>query len=301
MQDAGRSNARRAKRERERWVDVGDGWVMELRRFAHEKDLRCAGSATFGVGCGGWTPRADSALEAGAFWGALGFPWAWVFSAPFLDIRGASRYPARVVALNRTILAAVLAAGCDSSPRTTGVTPNPSSVASLQGAPKSPVARAIDGLTLVTGEAVRDRIRKSSARCTLVNVWASWCGSCKRELPMFVSLAKDLASEGVDVMLISVDDMQDQDKAVAFLKQQGASLPGLLAEGNLEPFKHALNPRWKGMIPATFLYDGDAKLRYFWGGPVFENEVLPIVQGFLTGAHIDGEARLGIAPGRVDR
>ena len=40
--------------------------------------------------------------------------------------------------------------------------------------------------------------------------------------------------------------------------------------------QHALNPAWKGAIPSTFLFDAEGTLRYFWPGPVLEQEIEPI-------------------------
>jgi hypothetical protein len=54
------------------------------------------------------------------------------------------------------------------------------------------------------------------------------------------------------------------------------------------------------MLPATFLYDDRAKLRYFWGGPVREDEILTIVEGLLAGRPIDGESDFTLAPGKVE-
>ena len=54
------------------------------------------------------------------------------------------------------------------------------------------------------------------------------------------------------------------------------------------------------MLPATFLYDARGKLRYYWGGPAYEHEILPIIEGLLRGDAIDGEASFGLAPGRVE-
>ena len=41
------------------------------------------------------------------------------------------------------------------------------------------------------------------------------------------------------------------------------------------------------------------KVRYFWGGEAYENELVPIVEGLLAGQPIDGEARFGLAPGQT--
>jgi thiol-disulfide isomerase/thioredoxin len=144
-------------------------------------------------------------------------------------------------------------------------------------------------------------VRELGGRGTLVNAWASWCGPCKREMPMLLAVAENLRPRGVHVMLVSVDEPETRPQAVEFLSNHDAPLPSFVALRPLGAFKRALNPHWPGMLPATFLYDGQAKLRYFWGGPVYENELMPVVEQLLAGTLVEGEARFGLAPGKVER
>ena len=87
------------------------------------------------------------------------------------------------------------------------------------------------------------------------------------------------------------------DPALAFSKEQGLPQPGLLAKPPLGDFKEAMTPRWQGSLPASFLFDPTGKLRYWWGAQVFEHEITPILEGFLAGKHIDGEARFQVRAG----
>jgi hypothetical protein len=118
---------------------------------------------------------------------------------------------------------------------------------------------------------------------------------------MLQAMAENLRHQGVAFVLVSVDEPEERPQAEAFLRDHHVTLESYIATRPLEPFKLALNPRWPGMLPATFLYDGAGKLRYYWGGPAYEQEILPIIEGFLAGKTIDGEATFGLAPGRVER
>jgi thiol-disulfide isomerase/thioredoxin len=135
-----------------------------------------------------------------------------------------------------------------------------------------------------------ERIRKSGRKGTLVNVWASWCGSCKRELPMLAQVASSLQTQGLSLMLVSADEPKARPQAAAFLAglSPRPSADAFVVDGPLASFKRALNPRWKGAIPSTFLYDADAQLRYFWPGPVLEHELTTIVNAFLAGRELQG-------------
>ncbi len=182
-----------------------------------------------------------------------------------------------------------------------------SAAAALSSAPAAavpvsapaPLAPAPSGLRTIGGEQLIARIKRSGKKATVVNAWASWCGPCRREIPMLQAIAENYRHEGVEFLLVSVDEPEERPQAEAFLRDNDVILEGYLAARPLEPFKRALNPRWPGMLPATFLFDASGVLRYFWGGPAYENEIVPIIEGLLAGKAIDGEATFGLAPGQV--
>jgi thiol-disulfide isomerase/thioredoxin len=160
----------------------------------------------------------------------------------------------------------------------------------------APSAAAGDESRTVSAERVLAEVRRLGGKGTLVNAWASWCGPCQHELPMLARLAAELAPRGVHVLLVSLDEPGDHDKATAFLQQRGIELPSYFAERPLGPFKRGMNPRWPGMLPASFLFDASGRLRYFWGGEAFEEELTPVLDALVAGKPIEGEANAQVAP-----
>ncbi|HEX2873376.1 MAG TPA: TlpA disulfide reductase family protein [Polyangiaceae bacterium] len=156
------------------------------------------------------------------------------------------------------------------------------------------------GLAHATGAQLLASIKASGKRGTLVNAWASWCGPCRREIPMLQALAANLKPQGVEIVLVSVDEPKDEAKAQSFLKDNGITLRSYLVEGSVADFKLAINPNWPGMLPASFLFDRSARLIHFWGGEAFENEIVPVVENFLAGKAVEAETRFGLAPGKVN-
>jgi thiol-disulfide isomerase/thioredoxin len=157
-----------------------------------------------------------------------------------------------------------------------------------------------DGFIALGAEGLLDRIKHTHGRGVVVNVWASWCGSCKGDLPILVGLRKVFGAD-IDLFLVSVDEESGLPKAAEMLRGFGAPGPNFVVDEPLGVFKAAMNPKWPGMLPATFLFDPSGKLRYFWGGPVNEDEITPLLRRYLAGEHIDGEANFALAPGAVAR
>ncbi|MEJ6655501.1 MAG: TlpA disulfide reductase family protein, partial [Pseudomonas sp.] len=70
-------------------------------------------------------------------------------------------------------------------------------------------------------------------RPTVVNLWATWCPPCRREMPVFEQA--QAAFPEVDIVMINQGESAQQ--AQAFLKSQGLSLSDVL----LDPFSRAMH------------------------------------------------------------
>lgn len=197
-------------------------------------------------------------------------------------------------------------ARCDRKPRSEASHAEPAAAAATAIATENTVATASASegpaaeLQTITADALAVEIRSRARKGTLVSAWASWCGPCRRELPMLQALSVNLKPQGVDVVLVSVDEAKDEAKALAFLKDNGITLRSYRASGDLGDFKRGLYPGWPGMLPASFLFDAAARFVHFWGGEAFEQEITPVIDDFLAGRTIEPETRFGLAPGKVE-
>jgi len=203
-------------------------------------------------------------------------------------------------------MALVTALACE---RDRGPRPSPKAAASAAAAasappeePAEPLAprQPSSSLTRVTGGQLLATIAASGRRATLVNAWASWCGPCRRELPMLQALSVNLKPQGIGVVLVSVDEPKDEAKAVSYLKDNGITLKSYVVDGSVADFKAAIAANWPGMLPASFLFDASARLVHFWGGEAFESEITPVLDDFLAGRPVAPETRYGLAPGKLE-
>jgi peroxiredoxin len=56
-------------------------------------------------------------------------------------------------------------------------------------------------------------------KAVLINFWATWCGPCKLETPWLVDLRNEYASKGFEILGVSTDDIDREDKK-AFAEQK---------------------------------------------------------------------------------
>jgi thiol-disulfide isomerase/thioredoxin len=87
-------------------------------------------------------------------------------------------------------------------------------------------------------------------RVVLVNLWATWCGPCRKEMPELAELQQRLGSEDFEVVAISID-RQGAEVARPFLEAAGAAALKLY----LDPTTKVLADFKSVGLPASMLID----------------------------------------------
>ena len=115
-------------------------------------------------------------------------------------------------------------------------------------------------------EEIKDRLQTSTSTVTLVNLWASWCEPCKVELPGLLKLRESLKDKGFDLMLVSLDQADQEQDALDFLKDHGVTFPTYIKGDQPTGFIQPLFPMWNGAIPASFLVNRELQILEGWIG-----------------------------------
>lgn len=116
-------------------------------------------------------------------------------------------------------------------------------------------AQALFELELVDLQGRRQTLAAWRGQPLLINFWASWCGPCREEMPLFAELARQPAGQGLQVLGIAWESLES---AQAFAAQNPANYPLLVARNGLRDILAGLgNPA--GGLPFTLLLDADGR------------------------------------------
>jgi thiol-disulfide isomerase/thioredoxin len=108
-----------------------------------------------------------------------------------------------------------------------------------------------------------------AGRPLIINIWASWCAPCIKEMPELQRFAAQQGDNGVQVVGIALDDA---DAVRTFLEQVPVSYPILLdTPGPADAGVRLGNP--KGVLPYSVLVSEDGRLLKQRIGPFVDGEI----------------------------
>ena len=100
-------------------------------------------------------------------------------------------------------------------------------------------------------------------RVVLLNVWATWCPPCREEIPVLQALHEAHASDGLEVVGVSVDAAGEAADVARFADRFGVTYPIWL-----DPQERVSSVFRTTGVPTTLLIDRDGTLLWRHVGPV---------------------------------
>lgn len=97
----------------------------------------------------------------------------------------------------------------------------------------------------------------------LLNIWATWCVPCIREMPGLDSLHREYAPRGLHVLGVSIDDPGSGEAIERFLSDRGIGYPVFH-----DPAQEVNRVFLTFGVPETFLIDRRGRIVRHWPGMI---------------------------------
>ena len=151
-----------------------------------------------------------------------------------------------------------------SKPATTKVAPpsnNPEPVAFV------PVPQELRDTKVQTLDGGSLKLSDFSDKVVVVNIWATWCGPCRMEMPELIKMSNEYKSRGLVVLGLATtyNERNDPEHVKDYVKTQNVPYKIIWDDGTLaEPLVQAVQGR--ASIPQSFVITRDGKIvKHFTG------------------------------------
>ena len=109
-------------------------------------------------------------------------------------------------------------------------------------------------------------------KVVVLNIWATWCPPCRKEIPDFIDIQKEMRDEEVLFVGVSVDQ-EGWEVVKPFAKKYGINYPLVVDDGTINrkygPFRG---------IPTTFIINKKGKVEYVAPGMINKQKLKPILK-----------------------
>jgi thiol-disulfide isomerase/thioredoxin len=110
--------------------------------------------------------------------------------------------------------------------------------------------RPVADIAFADGNGKEQKLSDWKGRVALVNLWATWCAPCRKEMPALAQLQQELGSADFEVVAISLD-RKGAEASAAFIAETGATALALY----IEPSGRILDDLQALGLPATVMVD----------------------------------------------
>ncbi len=159
------------------------------------------------------------------------------------------------------LVAAFLLPGCNSPSK-----PNtPANTTTANTKPAAPPVRAVPLAAAILNTELKDiegkpfKLSDYSGKVVVVNLWATWCGPCRVEIPELIKLSNEYKARGVEIIgLTNEDPVEDATLVKDFVAKH--QITYRVGWGNREFSLGLMQGNVRDVIPQSFVISGDGRV-----------------------------------------
>ncbi len=126
-----------------------------------------------------------------------------------------------------------------------------------------PIASAVATAEIKNLDGTLFTVNDKKGKVVLLNLWATWCGPCRAEMPALVRMQEKHGAQGFEVIGLNTDD-EEVEKINSFATTMKLNYPLAWADTSLQSSLLKIS-KFPG-IPQSFLLDREGNLRGVFRG-----------------------------------
>jgi peroxiredoxin len=128
------------------------------------------------------------------------------------------------------------------------------------------VGNVAPDFTLTNLEGKQVSLSDMRGKGVFINFWATWCGPCKREMPLMEKQYQEMKDQGIEILAVNI---AESNVAVSsFIDRLGVTFPVLL---DSNPDRIVTQRYGVGALPASFFVDKDGNIAGHYVGEMNES------------------------------
>ncbi len=110
-------------------------------------------------------------------------------------------------------------------------------------------------------DALLGELSASEGRVVLVNLWATWCTPCLREIPDLLALEAESSEADFRLLAISMDDAYSEGWVAEFKSKHFPSLVSFInAELDMDTLVSVIDPVWNETLPTSYILNREGEV-----------------------------------------
>jgi thiol-disulfide isomerase/thioredoxin len=140
----------------------------------------------------------------------------------------------------------------------------------------------LPALTFKDASGAEKSLADWKGRTVLLNLWATWCVPCRKEMPALAALQEKMGGPGFEVVAVNIDT-RDADKPKAWLRQAGVTGLAYYADASARVFQELKSIGKAVGMPTSLLIDGSGCEIAYLAGPAewSSDDALALVKAAL--------------------
>jgi cytochrome c biogenesis protein CcmG/thiol:disulfide interchange protein DsbE len=109
-------------------------------------------------------------------------------------------------------------------------------------------------------------------KVVVINIWATWCAPCRKEIPDFIKMQQEMRDSGVLFVGVSIDE-EGWEAVRPYAKKMEINYPVVVDDGSVfdgyGPFR---------LIPTSYIINKRGQIEYVAPGMMTERKLKPILE-----------------------